>query len=171
MSEHVSDDSDYRLPDTVVPRRYELTMEPDLRSASFAGTEAVAVDVLEPVGEVVLNAAELEIDEAWLDGPDGTRLDATPQLDEERERLVLTLAGTATPGSWTVHLSFRGVLNDKLRGWYRSTFKDGDGNEHVIATTQMEPVDARRAFPCWDEPDKKAVFAVTLVVADDLLAL
>ncbi len=70
-----------------------------------------------------------------------------------------------------MHLRFRGVLNDKLRGFYRSTFKDGDGAEQVIATTQMEPVDARRAFPCWDEPDKKAVFAVTLVVAEDLLAL
>jgi puromycin-sensitive aminopeptidase len=164
-------EADYRLPGTVVPRRYDLTMEPDLAAATFAGTEAVAVDVLEPVGEVVLNAAELEIDEAWLEGPDGSRLDATPSLDEGTERLTLALGGTASPGSWVLHLRFRGVLNDKLRGWYRSTFKDADGTEHVIATTQMEPVDARRAFPCWDEPDRKAVFAVTLVVAEGLLAI
>jgi puromycin-sensitive aminopeptidase len=165
------DDADYRLPGTVVPRRYDLTMEPDLGAATFAGTEVVTVDVLEDVDEVVLNAAELEIDEAWLSGPDGTRLEATPALDEETERLTLALAGTASPAEWTLHLRFRGVLNDKLRGWYRSTFKDGDGNEQVIATTQMEPVDARRAFPCWDEPDRKAVFAVTLVVAEGLLAI
>ena len=70
-----------------------------------------------------------------------------------------------------MHLRFRGVLNDKLQGFYRSTFTDGDGVERVIATTQMEPTDARRAFPCWDEPDLKAVFAVTLVVAEGLLAI
>ena len=165
------EEADYRLPGSVVPRRYDLTMEPDLASATFTGTEAVTVDVLEAVDEVVLNAAELEIDEAWMAGPEDARLDATARLDEASERLTLALSGQAAPGSWTVHLRFRGVLNDKLRGFYRSTFKDGDGTEHVIATTQMEPVDARRAFPCWDEPDRKAVFAVTLVVAEDLLAL
>jgi puromycin-sensitive aminopeptidase len=70
-----------------------------------------------------------------------------------------------------VHVGFRGVLNDKLKGFYRSTFVDGDGVERVIGTTQMEPADARLAFPCWDEPDLKAVFAVTLVVAEGLLAI
>ena len=56
------------------------------------------------------------------------------------------------------------MLNDKLRGFYRSTYRDDDGAEHVIATTQMQSTDCRRVFPCWDEPDFKAVFAVTLVV-------
>ena len=92
-------DDPYRLPRTVVPRRYDLTMEPDLASATFAGAEAVTLDVLEPVDEVVLNAAELEIDEAWLTGPDGDRLDATPSLDEASERLTLALAGPAAAGS------------------------------------------------------------------------
>ena len=68
-------------------------------------------------------------------------------------------------------LRFRGCLNDKLRGFYRSTFTDDDGVEQVIATTQFEATDARRAFPCWDEPDLKAVFAITLVVDDDLHAV
>jgi puromycin-sensitive aminopeptidase len=68
-------------------------------------------------------------------------------------------------------VEYRGVLNDKLRGFYRSTFTDDAGTEHVIATTQFEATDARRAFPCWDEPDRKAVFAVTLVVPEGLTAL
>ena len=63
------------------------------------------------------------------------------------------------------------MLNDKLRGFYRSTFRDADGNEQVIATTQMQATDCRRAFPCWDEPDFKAVFGITLVVEPDLLAV
>ena len=70
-----------------------------------------------------------------------------------------------------LHTEFTGILNDKLHGFYRSTFTDADGVEQVIATTQFEATDARRAFPCWDEPDFKAVFGVTLVVDDDLAAL
>jgi puromycin-sensitive aminopeptidase len=58
-----------------------------------------------------------------------------------------------------------------LRGFYRSTFTDADGRERVIATTQMQSTDCRRAFPCWDEPDMKAVFGITLDVAPDLVAL
>ena len=68
--------------------------------------------------------------------------------------------------------TFTGILNDKLRGFYRSTFTDHHGKQRTIATTQFEATDARRAFPCWDEPDFKAVFRVTLIVVDaDLLAV
>ena len=161
-----------RLPAPSCPSRYELTLEPDLDAATFAGTEAVAVEVVEPVTELLLNALELEIDEAWLEPADGSRrLDGHRRLEPEDERAGLTLDGTAQPGHGWLHARFRGVLNDKLVGFYRSTFTDDDGTEHMIATTQFEATDARRAFPCWDEPELKAVFAVTLVVDDGLTAL
>src|SRR4051812_15631823 len=98
----------YRLPRTVLPRRYDLRIEPDLEAATFVGSEDVTVEVVEAVQEVVLNAAELAIDEAWLVGPDGPRLAATPTHDPATERLTLALDGEAAPGDWTVHLSFRG---------------------------------------------------------------
>ncbi len=66
---------------------------------------------------------------------------------------------------------FEGVLNDKLRGFYRSSFRDGKGKDQVLAVTQFESTDARRAFPCWDEPDRKAVFSVVLDVDAELLAI
>ena len=81
------------------------------------------------------------------------------------------LDGTAQPGPAVLHVRFRGVLNDQLRGFYRSTFKDEAGNDKVIAVTQFESTSARRAFPCWDEPDLKAVFSITLVVEGELTAL
>ena len=87
-------------------------------------------------------------------------------LDEEAERLTITLSSSLPVGAPRLHLGFRGVLNDKLKGFYRSTFVDTAGEQQVIATTQFEATDARRAFPCWDEPDLKAVFAITLVVDD-----
>ncbi|MCZ6461098.1 MAG: M1 family aminopeptidase, partial [Actinobacteria bacterium] len=81
------------------------------------------------------------------------------------------LADQAEPGAWRLEISFEGVLNDDLRGFYRSVYTDGDGNEKTIATTQFEATDARRAFPCWDEPDFKATYGVTLVVDESLTAI
>ncbi|MDQ3306736.1 MAG: M1 family peptidase, partial [Actinomycetota bacterium] len=161
----------FRLPRHIVPRRYELRIEPDLDTATFYGTVAITVDIVEAVTEVVCNAVDIEIDGAWLIGLDGTRIEAEAGLDAKTERLTLSLVSTACPGAWTLHIGFRGVLNDKLAGFYRSVYTDDSGVERLIATTQMEATDARRVFPCWDEPDRKAVFAVTLVVAEGLLAV
>ncbi len=160
----------HRLPRTVLPRRYALTLAPDLASATFSGHVDIDVEVAEPTDQVVLNAVELEIDEAWVTV--GTaRHEATVSLDEETERATLGLAEPIPAGEAVVSLRFRGLLNDKLRGFYRSTFVDDEGVERVIATTQFEATDARRAFPCWDEPDFKARFAITLHLDDDLYAV
>ncbi|HEX6417245.1 MAG TPA: M1 family metallopeptidase [Acidimicrobiales bacterium] len=160
----------HRLSRTVVPRRYDLRLEPDLAAATFAGAESVAVEVAEPTAEVVLNAVDLDIDEAVAE-VGGERLPAAVALDEDAERATLTFERPLPAGEATLHLRFRGVLNDKLVGFYRSTFTGQDGSEQVLATTQMEATDARRAFPCWDEPDAKAVFGITLVVPEGLLAI
>ncbi|HEY2301140.1 MAG TPA: M1 family metallopeptidase, partial [Acidimicrobiales bacterium] len=161
----------YRLPRTIIPERYELTLTPDLDDASFAGEARIQVRISDPVTEVVLNAIELEIHEVELNDEAGNRLEGTVALDEAEQRAVITLEGTAEPGIWNLHLTFTGILNDKLHGFYRSTFKDDDGRERTIATTQFEATDARRAFPCWDEPDFKARFAVTLIVDEALTAI
>ena len=166
----MADQNPHRLPRQVLPSRYELTLTPDLESATFEGTVDIEVDVLEATDEVVLNAIELELDEAWV-MVDGARVDATVTLDEETERATLSLTEALAPGPATVALRFRGTLNDKLRGFYRSRFTDDTGTDRVIATTQFEATDARRAFPCWDEPDCKAVFAITLVVDEALTAV
>ena len=157
----------YRLPRAVVPRRYELRLEPDLGAFAFAGSVGIELEVVEPTSEIVLNAAELEIAGGNLDGVALAGVD----YDDEHERAVLRLGEAVQPGAARLNLAFAGTLNDKLRGFYRSTFTDDDGNERVIATTQFESTNARRAFPCWDEPDLKAVFEVTLVVPDDLMAV
>ncbi len=154
----------------MLPRRYDLSLTPDLTDATFSGEVHVDVEVAEPTAEVVLNAIDLEIDEAWIT-VGTTRHDASVSLDEASERATLTVPTPLPPGDAVVSLRFRGQLNDKLRGFYRSTFTDDDGNDRVIATTQFEATDARRAFPCWDEPDFKARFAITLHLEDDLRAV
>jgi puromycin-sensitive aminopeptidase len=161
----------HRLPRHVEPQHYDLTLSPNLDDATFAGEAQIRVLVHEATSQLVLNAAELEILSVDLVSDEGERLEASGLLDEELQRLTLTLDGTATPGHWTLNIAYSGILNDKLRGFYRSTFEDAEGFERVIATTQFESTDARRAFPCWDEPDRKATFGITLVVDDDLTAI
>jgi puromycin-sensitive aminopeptidase len=162
----------HRLPRTVTPSHYDLSLEPDLDAATFSGQVLITVEVHEPVIEIVLNAIELEIDEAELFA-DGSKTPfvATVSYDEDTERATLHFEETLPAGQGELSLAFRGILNDKLHGFYRSTFPDDDGVKHTLAVTQFEATDARRAFPCWDEPDLKAVFKVSLVVEDGLLAI
>jgi puromycin-sensitive aminopeptidase len=164
----------YRLPRTVEPSRYDLTIEVDLEASTFVGSVEVALTVNEPVTAIVLNAVELEIAEgSVLLMGSGRRVEvADVSVDDELQRATLTLAGTLAPGAWQLRLEFSGTLNDRLHGFYRSTYTDEEtGDTHVIAATQFEAADARRAFPCWDEPDRKSVFAVTLVVPEGLTAI
>ncbi|MDQ6840423.1 MAG: M1 family metallopeptidase [Actinomycetota bacterium] len=164
--------ADPRLPRHAVPSRYDLELAPDLTAASFSGRATVDLEVMADTDELVLNAAELTIDSAQLTGPDGTTRRASVTADEAEQRATLTFDGALAIGpGHRLELQFTGILNDQLRGFYRSRFDDDDGFSHTIATTQFEPADARRAFPCWDEPELKATFAVTLTVDEDLTAL
>src|SRR5437879_5003244 len=161
----------YRLPRHVVPTRYDLRLEPDLRTLAFAGDETVTLDVREPTAEIVLNAVELTIGEATIANARGDSHRGTPVADEAAERCRITFPSPIAPGTWQLRLAFRGTLNDKLRGFYRSSYKDPSGEVRLMAATQFEATDARRAFPCWDEPAFKAVFAVTLAIDPKLTAV
>jgi puromycin-sensitive aminopeptidase len=161
----------YRLPRTAVPSRYDIRLEPDLTTLTFRGTETVALDVAERISDITLNAVELTIESASLENDRGETIRATATLEDATERCRLTLASPAAPGRWRLRLGFRGTLNDKLRGFYRSVYKDPSGVSRTMAATQFEATDARRAFPCWDEPSFKAVFAVTLAIDPALTAV
>jgi puromycin-sensitive aminopeptidase len=168
----IDDAARYRLPRTVLPHRYELRLTPDLPGATFEGECVTELEIVDPTNTIVCNAAGLEVREAWLVDCDGNRIEAEMiHVDDELERLTIELAAVPVGNRWWLHTRFSGVLNDKLAGFYRSSYTDVDGAEQTIATTQFEATDARRAFPCWDEPDLKAVFSVTLVVDEGLTAL
>ncbi len=162
--------SSYRLAKTVVPRRYEITITPDIASGSFSGTEQIEFTVLEPVTELVLNAAELEISNARIHERGVHIAPSQIDMDAEWERVHIHLNEPLDAGSLTLELDFSGSLDQKLRGFYKSVYHR-DGVAHAVAVTQFEATDARRAFPCWDEPDMKAVFSIRLAVEEGHLAI
>ncbi len=161
----------YRLPRAVVPSRYEIRLEPDLGAATFTGVETVTVTVEEPVSAIVLNAAELEIQEIVARDEQGTTLRGKATPDPAAERARLAFSEPLAPGTWRLTLRFTGTLGSRLHGFYRSAYRDATGAERFLAATQFEATDARRAFPCWDEPAFKAAFEVKLVVDEGLTAL
>ena len=141
-----------------------LVLEPNLDAATFSGTTSIEVRAVDHVESIMLNADELTIDSVHLSG-----IEVDFHLEPDTERLIIDAPLEA--GDAVIDIAFTGTLNDKLRGWYRSTFNDEQGNERVIATTQMQATDCRRAFPCFDEPDFKAVFDISLIVEADLFAV
>ena len=172
LTDSSPDANPYRLPRDVHPVRYDILIEPDLEAARFVGEVSIDAKVHASIGSVTLNAAELECTDATLRQGDRT-VGADISFDPDTERMMLRPADGSRlePGDLRIACAFAGVLNDQLRGFYRSTFVDEAGETHTIATTQFESTNARRAFPCFDEPDLKAVFGVTMIVPAGLMAV
>ncbi len=161
----------FRLKKTVVPKRYELKLSADLEGLRFSGRETIEVRVAEPTDRVILNAVDLRFLDVYAESECGTRLDAHVEEDRETELVALVFDGVLGRGTWFLKIAFAGELTEKLRGFYRSFWVDEAGERHTIASTHFEPTHARRAFPCFDEPEFKATFKIFLEVDADLTAL
>ncbi len=142
-----------RLPSGIHPEHYTLALTPDLKAATFAGTETVDLTLDHPSTTITLNAAEIK----FLSVTAGAQT-AQVTLDEAKEQATFTFP-QALSGRATLDIRYTGILNDKLRGFYLS--KTAKRN---YAVSQFEPTDARRAFPSFDEPALKATFDIALTV-------
>ncbi len=160
----------YRLPRTVVPSNYQIHLTPDLEKFTFDGRVEIDLDINESVTSFALNAKELELSGASVTVAGQTYVSGVPSFDEEYETATFTFDAALPTGAAVATITFTGILNDQLHGFYRSTYTDNNGVSHTIATTQFESHDARKAFPCWDEPAFKATYEVTLVVPSHLAA-
>ena len=143
-----------RLPTNARPDHYMLSLAPDIKAASFAGTETIDLTLAAPSKTITLNAIELKLLSVSANGQPGDVSYDTPD-----EQVVLTFPSALPAGKVALKIAFTGVLNDKLRGFYLSRTKARN-----YAVTQFEATDARRAFPSFDEPALKATFDVSLTV-------
>jgi len=163
-------DNPYRLPRHVLPGHYDIHLKPDLEAFTFEGTVGIDIGINESTESITLNAADLEIESAVLTSKTGSIAITEITYGAEYERATLNLETAARPGSHRLEIEFDGVINDQLRGLYKSIYRDSDGEEHLIATSQCQTTDARRIFPCWDEPGFKATFKTTMTIPADLEA-
>jgi puromycin-sensitive aminopeptidase len=158
----------YRLDRNVVPNAYRIFLTPDLDAATFAGRVEIDVDVVQSASSFTLHAIELALGAASLSSGGTTFRSLEPVLDAQYETATFGFDQSLPAGRATIEIAFTGVLNDQLHGFYLSTFTDTQGVAHAIATTQFEHSDARRAFPCWDEPSFKATYQINLTVPCEL---
>jgi len=147
-----------RLPNTVHPESYTLTLAPDLNAATFTGVETIDVTVKEPVSTITLNAAEIAFQSVTVTAG-GKEQKATVSLDNEKEQAAFTFPEKLPVGKATLSIAYTGILNGQLRGFYLS--KTARRN---YAVSQFESTDARRAYPSFDEPAFKATYDVSLIV-------
>lgn len=160
-----------QLPNTFTPEKYRLSLTPNLEKFTFEGHVAIDVNVNSAATEITLNAAELTFGQAYLIQGETHISASSISTDEDAETATIILSSAADPGPATLSISYQGILNDQLKGFYRSRYQDADGNEQYLATTQFEATDARRALPCWDEPALKATFQVSMTVPSHLTAV
>ena len=147
-----------RLPDTAVPSHYQLKFTPNLQTAKFDGSETIDLDVRKPTNTITLNAVDIDFKNVEITSG-GTTQQGKAAEDPKTEMATLTFDHPVPAGPAKLHIEFSGTLNDQLRGFYLSK-----SEKRNYAVTQMEPTDARRAFPSFDEPAMKATFDIALVI-------
>ncbi|KAL8799175.1 MAG: hypothetical protein Q9200_007604, partial [Gallowayella weberi] len=160
------------LPSNVKPVHYSLTVEPNFEKFTYEGEVVIDLDVKEDTTSISLNTLELDIHSTKV-AAGGSEITSSPKLTYNEDVQVTTITfDKLIPAGSKAQLTqtFTGQLNDKMAGFYRSTYKH-NGTTKYLATTQMEPTDARRAFPCFDEPALKAEYTITLIADKHLTCL
>ncbi|KAK4205326.1 putative mitochondrial aminopeptidase 2 precursor [Triangularia verruculosa] len=161
------------LPTNVIPKHYHVTLEPNFSNFTFDGTVVIDLDVAEDSKSISLHTLELDVHSATVSSG-GQTVSSSPKITYNEDTQVTTLDfdnAVSKGNKAQLEIKFTGQLNDKMAGFYRSTYKKEDGTEGLLAVSQMEPTDARRSFPCFDEPSVKAEFTVTLIADKNLTCL
>ncbi|GAA6069665.1 glutamyl aminopeptidase [Tachysurus ichikawai] len=162
--------TNFRLPDYIIPIHYDLHLEPNLDTDVYIGSVAIHLNLTKASTHLWLHIRETYVSSMptlELKGPTGTTsiglkgcFEYTPQ-----EYVVMEateeLRATSTDESYILTLQFQGWLNGSLVGFYKTTYVE-NGEIKNIAATDHEPTDARKSFPCFDEPNKKATFKISI---------
>ena len=151
------------LPKFARPLRYEIKLDVDLPNFKYTGSQTVDLEIIKDTDSFEVNGIDIEITEAYLLDSDGSQIDLDFKYLKELERISFSTESKLTLGNYSLKLKFNSLITNDLKGFYKSQFLDLNDNEKWLATTQFEPTSARNAFPCWDEPEYKAVFSMTLI--------
>jgi puromycin-sensitive aminopeptidase len=158
-----------KLPNNISPVKYELTIKPDLESFVFEGKEIIKVKISKKTKEIILHSKDIKISTAEIIQNKKSQF-ADIKYDEKTETVKFSFKNEISKGKADLIVVFEGIINDNLRGFYKSTYTL-NGEKKNLATTQFEATDARRAFPCFDEPAQKAIFDVSLIIPGEKTAI
>ncbi|PKI82777.1 Aminopeptidase 2 mitochondrial [Malassezia vespertilionis] len=161
----------FRLPTDVRPRHYDLTILSDLEALTFQGAVATELEIFNTTRQIQFNAGKgLTLGSVRV-SLDGKQTSVAPYIDAEHERVTVQLDEPLQQGSHaSILVPFRGVIDDSMMGYYKSTWEH-EGKKGHYALTQFEPTSARRAFPCFDEPELKAKVTLHMLHRDGSTAL
>jgi aminopeptidase N len=151
-----------RLPDAVVPVRYDIAVTPDAARMTFSGHVDIAVDVKTATRRIVLNALQLTIAKAGVEGG----VPAKVSVDTANQRASFDFDRDLAPGRHTLSIDYSGVINPYSAGLFALDYDTPQGKRKQLIT-QFESADARRFVPSWDEPDRKAVFQLSVTAPAD----
>ena len=153
------------IADGPVPSRYEISIAPDAEAGTFTGQARIFVHSEGPAASVTLNALDLTITRAAIDG-------AAAQFtaDEETQTLTLTPRRPLRAGHHVIAITYAGKIYDDAYGLFRVSYQAG-GQTHRALATQFEPGDARRLAPMWDQPNRRAVFSLTVTAPAGQMAV
>lgn len=156
-----------KLPKTVVPTQYAIELRPDAESLALPGVAVIDIDVREATARLMLNAVDIAIASVTADDS-AERADVA--LDAAAEIVTFTFAKPLAAGAHRLRIEFAARINRFDRGFFFVDYPT-DGGVKRLLTSKLEPADARRIFPCWDEPAFKASFALTATVPRHVLAV
>jgi puromycin-sensitive aminopeptidase len=152
-----------RLVPHIKPERYNLTLKPDLEAFTFSGKEIITLTIDKPIKEITLHSKDIKIETVEIIQNKDNQFASIISYDIKAETATFTFKSPIKKGKAKLSIVFEGIINETLRGFYRSRYTLNGEQKH-LATTQFEATDARRAFPCFDEPAQKAIFDVSLIV-------
>ncbi len=167
--------SPFRLPKNIKPVKYDLVIDPDLTAQTFSASVVIDIKITEPTNKIYLHSKELTIGAVFIreitKSKKIEKVSLVPKITYlEKDNAMVLEVPKKISGSWEVSISYTGLIHEDLRGFYISKYlpagKEGDHNgaEELIGATQFEAIDARRALPCFDEPEMKAIFNLKLIV-------
>ncbi|KAK9296119.1 hypothetical protein QLX08_009757 [Tetragonisca angustula] len=161
-----ANDSNYRLPLEAKPTHYNLILRVDMTNYRFFGIAQYTIKAISDSQTITLNSKNLTINSVRITNSIGqANLTNEFELNDEYETLTIKLLREKIVENqeYILTIEYNGVLNDQLRGFYKSISTKKNGRQLYAAATHFEPTGARLAFPCWDEPAIKATFEITII--------
>jgi len=153
-------DAPGRLPKNVIPESYSVTVEPDAAAMTIKGRESIVLQVRSATTTIQFNSLNETLSDVRLDGKAVLKVAS----DDDAQLTTVTIASPVTVGTHTLSFSYAGKIETQPHGLFAQPYVSPDGKQGVLLTTQMESTDARRMFPCWDEPAFRAKFRLSATV-------